>query len=76
MTIVTLLRPYSSEFSCAKVTVASKLTIPASTKIKIVAHIKSDTDGMELVVQDKSNPQTLYIARALVTTNNEIVPCS
>ena len=44
---------------CVKVTVASKLTIPANSKIKIVAHINSDANGMELVVHDKSNPQTV-----------------
>ena len=53
-----------------------KLTISASNKIKIVAHINSDANGMELVVCNKSTPQTVYIARALATTNNEIVPRS
>ena len=77
MTIVTLLRPYSSEFrQCEGYSSYSKLTIPASSKIKIAAHINSDANGMELVVHDKSNPQTVYIARALVTTDNEIVLCS
>ena len=56
-----------------KVTVASKLTIPGSRKIKIAAHINLDANGMELVVRDKSNPQTVYIARALVTTRDSAI---
>jgi len=52
------------------------VTIPASSKIKIAAHINSDANDMELEVCDKSNLQTACIARALVTTDNEIAPCS
>ena len=59
---------------CVKVTIANTVTIPASSEMEIAAHVNSSAKGVWLVEGDKSKPPPVCVARALVTTHDEIVP--
>ena len=65
--------PAVTAAGCVKVTVAKTITIPASSEMKIAAHVNSTVKGVWLVEDDKSNLQSLYVARALVTNYSEMV---
>ena len=71
-----VLNPHQSPTTtgCAKVTIANTVTIPASSEMEISARVNSNVKGMWLVESDVSNSQSVCVARALVSTHNEIVP--
>ena len=73
-----VLKPHKSPAvtaaGCVKVTVTKTITIPASSEMEIAAHVNSTVKGVWLVEGDKSNLQSVCVARALVTNHNEMVP--
>ena len=66
--------PTLTAAGCVKVTVVKTITIPASSEMEIAAHVNSTVKSVWLVEGDKSNLQSVCVARALVTNHNEIVP--
>ena len=73
-TVALSVHPAVATVGCAKITLMDTVVVPASSEMEIRARVHSNIKGVWLVDGNKTNKLPVCVARALVTTPNEIVP--
>ena len=73
-TVALSAHPAVATVGCAKITLMDTVVVPASSEMEIRARVHSNIKGVWLVDGNKTNKIPVCVARALVTTPNEIVP--
>ena len=64
--------PTIATVGCAKITLMHTVVVPTSNEMEIRAHFHSNIRGIWFVEGNKTNKLPVCVARALVTTQNEI----